>query len=381
VQLRDSVADVAFDPALFERLRAGLRAGTLSQAAARLSAPPVALDAQSTIATLGGPPGKERAAQLAERGLGAIRAGRVASLVLNGGMATRFGGGAKGAVAVVEGEPETFLSLKLGACARLARELQGALPVIVMNSFATRTASLEHLDEIDWGGVPVADRYTFDQSIMPRITAEGDALAELDLATTLPDTDVYSAPGHGDTVGRLRDSGVLARLRARGVEHVLISNVDNLGASVDPTVLGAHLAAADDGGEVTVEVVTRREGDAGGCVAAVEGRPIIVEGFRLPADTDLTAFPHFNTNTLWVKLEALDRELPLTWFPVRKRVALADGREVEAIQFERLIGQITEFLDSRYQEVDRDARFLPVKTRDDLSALAPIMRELIAARR
>jgi UTP--glucose-1-phosphate uridylyltransferase len=181
-------------------------------------------------------------------------------------------------------------------------------------------------------------------------------------------------------VGRLRESGVLDRLRARGVEHVLISNVDNLGATVDPVVLGAHLAAVERGADVSVEVVPRREGDAGGCVATVDGRPIIVEGFRLPAGTDPSAYPHFNTNTLWVRLDALDRELPLTWFPVHKTISLTDRRKLESIQFERLIGQITEFLGSHFQEVDRDARFLPVKTRDDLAALAPAMRALIRAR-
>jgi UTP--glucose-1-phosphate uridylyltransferase len=46
----------------------------------------------------------------------------------------------------------------------------------------------------------------------------------------------------------VRDSGVIEALPARGVEHVLVSNVDNLGATLDPLVLGAHLEAVHRGG-------------------------------------------------------------------------------------------------------------------------------------
>ena len=52
------------------------------------------------------------------------------------------------------------------------------------------------------------------------------------------------APGHGDLFQALRRSGTLAALRERGVRVVTVSNVDNLGARVDPVVVGMHLAAA-----------------------------------------------------------------------------------------------------------------------------------------
>lgn len=372
VQLRASVADFAFDAPQFERLRAGLRDGSLDRESARLADAPTALDTfEEGRRALHSPSGRET--ELRELGERAIHAGQVASLVLNGGMATRFGGGAKGAVPVVDGEPETFLSLKLQACARQASRCGGAIPVVVMNSFATRGASLDHLEAVGWGGVPSEDRLHFDQSIMPRLAADGSPLPDSD---EYLDTDLYAAPGHGDTLGRLRESGVLAQLLDRGVEHILVSNVDNLGATVDPIIVGAQVEAARAGADVMVEVV-RRQGDAGGCVAGVEGRPVIIEGFRLPASADLADYPHFNTNTLWFRATALDREFPLTWFPVQKRVALSDGQERAIVQFERLIGQVTEFLPSAYLEVDRDERFLPIKTRADLSSLEPRMRALI----
>jgi UTP--glucose-1-phosphate uridylyltransferase len=383
VELRPSVADFAFDAAAFAALRSRLEHGYLTTETARLPRPPDTLD------TLPDPPvrdfrtfgprvaeGERDLGRLAERGRFALRHGRAAVLILNGGMATRFGGVPKGVVPVVEGQPESFLWVKLAQLRRQIRELDATIPVIVMDSFATHTASRLHLAEIDWAGVPENMRFSFSQSIMPRVTPGAVPLAELPGAEALPDTVLYAAPGHGDTLTRLRASGVLHELRQAGVEHLLVSNVDNLGAELDPILLGGHIEAVDAGAHMSVEVV-RREGDAGGCVAVIAGRPVIVEGFRLPAGTDLSRYPQFNTNTLWFWLSAIDRDFDLDWFPVTREVEGPGGQPIAAVQFEQLIGQATEHLEAHYFEVDRERRFLPIKTRDDLIAATPRMRAMV----
>lgn len=359
--LRPSVAHVPFDAAQFERLRQALARGELSTAHARLPAPPRPLDPRDLVDL-------QQAARepLRARGERALREGKVAALILNGGMATRFGGVVKGVVPVLpERRDLSFLAIKLAAVRTSGSRAGGRVPAVIMHSFATAAASADHLAAIDWSAVPPTDRYEFIQSIMPRLMPDGTPLVGLPGADALPDTTVYTAPGHGDTLRRVRDSGTLAALRARGVEHVLVSNVDNLGATLDPEVIGAHLQAVDAGAELSVEVVPRQPGDAGGCVAEVDGRPVIIEGFRLPAGTDLSAYPHFNTNTLWITVGALEREHPLTWFPVEKKIDWPDRGETTVIQLEQLIGQITESARAAYLLVDR-SRFLPIKTREDL---------------
>lgn len=376
VDLRPTVASFSFDAARFDELRQKVSSGALDPAANRLTRAPAPLSEPPADLRPGIEP--ERRAALAAHGEQALRAGRVAILVLNGGMATRFGGGAKGVVSVVAGDPRaSFLAVKLGQVGTAAAALGGQIPVVLMHSFATQGPSEAHLAEIEWSGVALGDRYGFSQSVMPRVLPDGTPLAELPGAAELPDTALYSAPGHGDTLGRFRDSGVLGKLRARGVEHVLVSNVDNLGASLDPVVLGAHLEAVDRGASVSVEVVRRESGDAGGCVAVLDdGTAAIVEAFRLPESVDLADYPHFNTNTLWLHTEAVDREIPLTWFAVRKRIAWPDASRtgdagtLEVVQFERLIGQVTEVVPSAYLEVDRAARFCPIKVREDLQTQA-----------
>lgn len=377
------MAGYAFDAPAFAALRSRLAQGYLTEESARLIRAP---DALETLAVTplrdfrafgaGESGARPNLAKASERGRIALRDGRAAVLILNGGMATRFGGKPKGIVPVLDGEGESFLWIKLAQVAKLIRDYNATIPVIVMHSFATQAASRRHLEDIDWAGVPPSMRFEFTQSIMPRVTPDAVPLQDLPNGANLPDSLVYCAPGHGDTLHRLRASGVLRELRQSGVEHMLVANVDNLGAEIDPILLGGHILAVDAGAHMSVEVV-RREGDRGGCIAVVDGRPVIVEGFRLPETAPIDAYPHFNTNSLWFWLSAIDRDFDLDWFPVQRVVAGPSGKPIKVVQFEQLIGQVTEHLEAHYFEVDRTRRFLPIKTREDLRDAAPRMKALL----
>lgn len=375
-RLRDSVADYPFDPRRFEALTERLRSGALDPATNRLTAVPEPM--RTPAIDLAAPSDGERA-RLTALGREALAAGRVASLIMAGGMATRFGGGAKGVVPVVADRPDiSFFAVKLADIARRARDAGGPVPAVVMTSFATDADVRAHLGDIDWGGVRPDDRYLFTQSILPRVGPDGVALGEAPAGTPLADTQLYAAPGHGDTLRRFRESGVLDALRSRNVEAVLVSNVDNLGASMDPLVVGAHIEAARSGAAMTVEIVRREPGDAGAVIGHLpdrsEGRAVVIEAFRLPAAADPEAYPHFNTNNLWFQLDAIDREIELEWYAVRKNVDLGGGEPEPVVQFEQLIGQAAERLPAAYAEVDRDSRFLPIKTRPDLETFAAPLR-------
>lgn len=358
----------AFDADLFASLRQSLARGELGPERSRLRVRPAHLEpaAATRITALG----SEERVRLGVRGRQAIAAGEVAALVLNGGMATRFGGVVKGVVPVLAGhERLSFLAVKLAGLNHAARDGGGRVPVVVMHSFATADASREHLAAIDWGGLPEADRRDFEQSLLPRVLPDGTPLPALPDASRLADTTLHAAPGHGDALLRLRESGTLEWLAQQGVRHLMIANVDNLGATLDPIVLGAHLEAVESGCALSVEAVERRRGDTGGCVGLVEGRVQIVEGFRLPAGVDVADYPLFNTNTLWATLAALRQSHPLTWFPVHKTIDWTGGATMDVVQFETLIGQLSEFVPTCCLLVDRE-RFLPIKTREDLDHAA-----------
>jgi UTP--glucose-1-phosphate uridylyltransferase len=292
-------------------------------------------------------------------GIEALGSGRVAQVVLAGGMATRFGGVVKGAVEALDGR--SFLSWKLGETARLAEQLGIEIPVALMTSFQTEDATRAHV-----AGLGVPEPLWFSQYVSLRLTEDGE-LFRHDGHPSL------YAPGHGDLLDALRRSGTLAALRERGVEHLAVSNVDNLGARLDPAVLGAHVTA---GRPMTAEVAAK-EGDLGGAPARVDGRLGLLEGPQFPPDFDQERIRVFNTNTTMLALDAIDRPFDLPWLYVQKSV---DGRS--AVQLERLYHQVAWELDTTFLEVARSGRrgrFFPIKEPEDLDRSRPSLREMLAA--
>lgn len=295
-------------------------------------------------------------AELERIGAEAIRRGQVGLVLLNGGMATRFGGVVKGTVPVRD--DRSFLGFKLLDGLRAARRAGAEPPVVIlMNSVATSVATAEHLRRHDHFGYPPDRVWSFEQQWMVRLAPDGAPFLDVEVRPS------FYGPGHGDLLPCLRRSGLLDRFRSAGGRVLLMSNVDNVVATLDPVLLGWHLRR---GAAVTAEVADKHPGDVGGTPARVDGRPQIVEAFRFPPGFDHAAIPFLNTNTFWFDADALDREDELTWFVVEKKV---DGRT--AIQFERLIGELTAFAPSAFLHVPRagaHSRFHPVKRPEDLEA-------------
>ncbi|HHH27598.1 MAG TPA: hypothetical protein ENK57_04505, partial [Polyangiaceae bacterium] len=210
------------------------------------------------------------------------------------------------------------------------------------------------------------DVATFEQFVSLRLTPDGDLFTDADGQHSL------YATGHGDLPDALRKSGLLADFVARGGRYVWISNIDNLGARVDAAILGQHIL---DDRALTVDVVDKAPGDKGGGPVLWNGDPIIAEHFRLPKGFDADEVPVFNTNTFLVDAKRL-LELDMEWTYVEVEKQVGEGK---AVQFERLLGEITVGIRPSFQHVSRDtsgadaahSRFLPVKTHEDLEAAKP----------
>jgi UTP--glucose-1-phosphate uridylyltransferase len=360
------LARFGFDPALLDHFAARVRAEGDGAATGHPSGAIAPLP-DAEIGRLPPHDAPPRAA-LAAEGRAAIARGEVGVVVLAGGMATRFGGVVKAAVPVVDGR--SFLDLKLADARHLADELGGtaAIPAYVMTSYATHDRVAAQVAGEGLASPRVAVT-CFPQLVSLRL-APGGALFRDAAGAPSP-----YATGHGDLTFALRARGVLAAFRAAGGRLLYASNVDNLGATLDPAVIGAHLAS---GAAVTCEVVRKETGDRGGAPARVDGVAQIVEAFRFPPSFDQDAIPHFNVNSFVLDAAAIDRDFPLTWFRVDKQV---DGHT--AIQFERLVGQITAFVSTHFLEVPRggpDGRFQPVKDPEELAARLRDIVEILRAR-
>jgi UTP--glucose-1-phosphate uridylyltransferase len=350
-----------FDAAAFSALRERFVSGALGVDANRIRGqvePPREGDVQRL-------PGLDTEArkQLTARGLEALRRGEVGCVVLAGGMATRFGGVVKAAVPALAGR--TFLNLKLGGIRRTAERAQAKVPVYVMTSFAT-DAEIRQLLPAEQG--PFTPATAFAQFVSLRLKPDGEPLRVDGVPSPY-------APGHGDLTFALRKSGELARFLEGGGKVLYMSNVDNLAATLDPAVIGAHL---ESGRGITAEVVSKDPGDAGGAPARVDGVLQIVESFRFPREFDEARIPVFNVNSFVLDARALDRDFPLSWFVVRKKVS---GQE--AIQFEHLVGELTAFVPTLCLHVDRDGadgRFQPAKDPEELARRAPAIESMLRAR-
>ncbi len=357
--LRDRLAKRGFDPAQLVAWAADDRSADARNRITGEVKPVPAGDLASLPA-----PGSDEHADLTKRGEAILAAGQLAVCVLAGGMATRMGGVVKSLVDVVDGR--TFLDLRLTEMAALARRHGRPVPLWLMTSEPTDGPIRAALRD---GGHENAAA-TFEQHVSLRLADDAPRLWLDDDGQP----SVY-ATGHGDLPSALVASGQLEKFVDRGGRYVWISNIDNLGARVDPALLAAHADAATP---VSVEVVDKHAGDKGGGPVLHDGAPIICEHFRLPLGFDADQVPVFNTNTFIIDAKALlDLDFDWTFVRVNKDV---QGRP--AVQFERLLGEITVPLRPRFAHVSREGentRFLPVKSHEDLAAVAEQARRIAAS--
>ena len=290
--------------------------------------------------------------------------GRVALVVLAGGMATRMGGVVKALVEALPGR--TFLDLRLAEIEAVKRREGVAPPLWLMTSAATDDKIRATLGSRLSGDQIAA----FPQELSLRLQPNGDLY--------LDDQGLPSehAPGHGDLPDALKKSGLLERFVERGGRTLLATNLDNLGGTIDPVILGFHL---DHGKPVTSEVVDKLGDDRGGIPVRVDGELRALEEFRLPKSFDPSIVRVFNTNVFHIDARAL-LELDMTWrfYTVKKKV---DGKEV--VQFERIVNEITGELPTVYLRLPRTgerARFLPVKDFDELERRRPEIETVARAR-
>src|SRR3954468_21277035 len=299
---------------------------------------------------------------------------RAVVIKLNGGLGTSMGmTGPKSLVEVKDGL--TFLDIIVRQVLGLREGTVARLSLILMNSFSPRDASLEALgrhDDVE-ADVPL----DFVQNKVPKLLADG-----LEPAEWPDDPDLeWAPPGHGDLYTALVTSGMLDELLERDYRYAFVSNADNLGAVLEPRILAWM---ASEGVPFVMEVADRTEADRkGGHIARRrDGDGLVLREIAQTPDDNVDAFQdtsrhrYFNTNTLWVDLEALrrllderDGVLGLPMIVNRKTVDPSDKSSPAVIQLETAMGAAIDVFDgARAIRVPR-RRFAPVKTTSDLLAL------------
>ena len=297
---------------------------------------------------------------------------RVVVLKLNGGLGTSMGmTKAKSLIEIKEGH--TFLDVIVRQVLHLRERYGTQIPLLLMNSFATRDdtlAALEQYPELALDGLPL----DFVQGKVPKLLADS-----LEPATWEKDPALeWAPPGHGDVFTSLATSGTLDTLLERGYEYLFVSNSDNLGAVLEPRIL-AWFASEEH--PFVAEVVDRTEADRkGGHLARRrdDGGLVLRESAQVPAEDqeafqDIERHRFFNANSLWVNLHVLQRTLDerdgvlgLPMIVNKKTVDPSDPSSPEVVQLETAMGAaIGVFEGAAAVHVPR-ARFAPVKTANHL---------------
>ena len=319
-------------------------------------------------------PGAERAMALLKQ---------TVLIKLNGGLGTGMGLEKAKSLLAVRGE-DTFLDLIARQVLRLREQTGGAVPeFMLMNSFRTSADTAELLQR-RFPALGGRERWELMQNKVPKVLVDS-----LEPARWPSQPDLEWCPlGHGDIYACLAGSGWLERLLGSGVRYAFVSNADNLGATLDPAILAWF---ADSGMPFAMEVTRRTESDKKGGHLAVrlrDGRFLLRESAQCPKEDekhfqDIARHRYFNTNNLWMDLEALkaalevnDGLIPLPPIMNRKTVDPRDAASPAVVQLETAMGAAIEcFEGAGAIEVSR-ARFAPVKTTSDLLAVRSDAYEL-----
>ncbi len=191
-----------------------------------------------------------------------IKSGKVAFLIFSGGAATRlkeqypelreiclkkFGidtgddsGIPKGLIPVTPSGYFTFIHLFAEQILRLQYEYRTIINLIVMVSSLTEHYIRRYFEENDYFGLMRRAVFFLRQQENPRLDPDGDMIFDGEKIITTGD-------GHGGVYRALLESHLREELIIRGVEAIVMFNVDNpLARFFDPVRIGYHFSSVSD---------------------------------------------------------------------------------------------------------------------------------------
>ncbi len=344
-QLADLLDQLGFDRAQHEAIRADLKSGRIGLAQNRLAANTTIEDVRAQ--DVFDASDTARLMEFHDLGLKALQNGEVAVMTLAAGAGSRWTQGA-GVVkalhpfAKLGGQHRTFIEVHLAKSRRIAQQYDASVPHIITTSYLTHApiqSALSHPStsageragvrdvylsagrSVGLRMIPMARDLRFQWEEMPQqlLDEQKQKMRESlhaaligwaehagegsDYTDNLPMQCLHPV-GHWFEVPNLLLNGTLARmLQAHpNLRHIMLHNIDTLGADASPAMLGLHIA---QGACLTFEVITRRIEDRGGGLARVDGQVRLVEGLAMPREEAEFALSYYNSATSWIDVQQL----------------------------------------------------------------------------
>jgi len=212
-------------------------------------------------------------------GRDALKAGRIAMILVAGGQGTRLGfSHPKGMFPIGPLSNRTLFEMHIDRLRAVMKRYHVSIPMYVMTSPATDTETRMFLSDHDGFGLASDQLRIFCQGSMPAIDAKTGKILLADRSEV-----ALSPDGHGGLLAAMAKNGCLEDAGDAGIDHFFYAQVDNPMVEIcDPLLIGYHLLA---GSEMTTQVVRKTFPlERVGNVVSIDGRTQIIEYSDLPKD-------------------------------------------------------------------------------------------------
>ncbi len=307
-----------------------------------------------------------------EAGLAAIRAGKVAAVLLAGGQGTRLGWDKpKGTYDMGITRPLYIFQCLLRNLQEVTDAAGCAIPLYIMTSDKNHADTVAFFEEMDYFGYGRENVRFFVQEMAPAVSFEGNLYLEA------PDRLALSPNGNGGWFSSLEKSGCLTEMREMGVEWLNAFAVDNVCQRIcSPDFVGATILSGCDCGAKVVSKAFPTE--KLGVLCLEDGKPSIVEYYEMTDDMvtlrDDRGELLYRFGVILNYLFRIDRltdiaERRLPVHMAEKKIPYIDGEgnlikpdAPNGYKFESLILDMIHMMDSCLAyEVVREKEFAPVK--------------------
>ncbi len=328
-----------------------------------------------------------RKAEFEALGVKAIQEGKVAAVLLAGGMGTRLGvDGPKGAYDIGITKPLYIFEQQLRNITDVTNKCGTTVPFYIMTSDKNHEQTVAFWKEHNYFGYPESEIKFFKQEMAPAVDYDGKIILET------KDTPALSPNGNGGWFASMQKAGLVDDLKKRGVEWLNIYAVDNvLQRIVDPVFVGATIASKVNCG---AKVICKTNPYEKVGVLCLDGtQPDIIEYYELTdemanqkdADGNLAYCYGVIMNYLFnlAKLEEIvDKKIPVHIVEKKIECLCADGvtrkpEKENGRKFETLVVDLVKPMGSVLPfEVVREKEFAPIKNKTGVDSVESA-RELL----
>lgn len=321
-------------------------------------------------------------------GIEAIRAGKVAALLLGGGQGTRLGfDGPKGSYNFGVTRDFYIFEAQINNMLDVCKKADCYFPLVIMTSDKNDVETRRFLKEKNYFGYPEEKIRFFRQDMAPSVDFNGKIYLEGKAQLSL------SPNGNGGWFKSLVKSGLDKELVAMGIEFINVFSMDNVLQRIcDPVFIGATLLSGCNCG---AKVVSKNApGEKVGALCLKDGLPTIVEyyemGDKLAAEKDESGKLKYRFGVILNYLfsikrmyEIVEGKMPL--HIVEKKIPYIDEEgklikpeEPNGYKFEYLATDtVRDMLSCLSFEVEREREFAPIKNKEGIDSVVSA-RELLA---